>query len=291
MNRLRPVAGTSWVPAIFWALMGLLGGGCASRHELAQEIAAAGGLRPEAVATARFDLLAFTRLTPDAPRLTVYLEGDGDAWITPTRLSDDPTPRQPVALRLAARDPSPSVAYLARPCQYVQGTARHHCHPAFWSHARYAPEVVDAFAEAIGGLMARSGATRLHLVGYSGGGALALLLAQRGVVPEQLTTVAGLLDTAAWSAHHRLSPLTGSLNPADGLASLGSIPQTHWVGGRDEVVPPALTRAALARAALDRLPTIRVREIPGYDHDCCWEATWPEGASPETPANGMGESP
>ena len=48
----------------------------------------------------------------------VYIEGDGYAWATTTDPSDDPTPINPLALRLAAVDDAPNVLYLARPCQF-----------------------------------------------------------------------------------------------------------------------------------------------------------------------------
>lgn len=60
--------------------------------------------------------------------LRVYIEGDGHAWQSRTRPSADPTPHNPVGLRLALADPSPApLLYLARPCQYARGEVLRHC--------------------------------------------------------------------------------------------------------------------------------------------------------------------
>ena len=51
--------------------------------------------------------------------LNIYLEGDGLAWVSRREPSRDPTPDNPIGLRLAAIDPAPNVIWLARPCQYT----------------------------------------------------------------------------------------------------------------------------------------------------------------------------
>jgi hypothetical protein len=47
--------------------------------------------------------------------LSIYLEGDGLAWVSRTEPSRDPTPDNPIALRLAAIDSAPNVIWIARP--------------------------------------------------------------------------------------------------------------------------------------------------------------------------------
>ena len=246
---------------------------CSSRRDVAKSIAVSGGLSEMVVSTPAFDLVAYTRLTPGHPTLTIYLEGDGYAWITPTRISDDPTPRDPIALRMAVRDPSPSVAYLSRPCQYVAGAGRRNCSPAYWANGRFAPEVISAEAAAIRTLMARAGASRVRVVGYSGGAAIALLLPRYGIVPEKIITASGVVAPSAWIHLHDLSPLVGSLDPLDQPETLASIPQVHFVGAADPVVPRAVADAYVRRIGT-RAP-IRVVEVPAYSHECCWSDQWP----------------
>ncbi|MBF0184835.1 MAG: alpha/beta hydrolase [Magnetococcales bacterium] len=245
---------------------------CHSRHELAHQVADSAQLAAQIIQTTPFAVQSFVRLTPGYPLLTVYLEGDGLAWITPTRLSDDPTPKNPLALLLAAQDRSPSVAYLARPCQYVRKEVADPCAPRYWSNARYAPEVVEALAQAIRRLLQQAGATRLRLVGYSGGGTLALLLAPT-LQPEHVVTVAAVLDTEAWTGHHQLSPLNLSLNPSSRLGEITHIQQTHWLGGQDAVVPKQLSYQALS--ALPHLRHQSLREVGAFTHHCCWSDHWP----------------
>ena len=86
-----------------------------------------------------FDVEAFVLkgYAKDGPGkdLVVYIEGDGRAWRSRRVPSDDPTPRDPLAFRLAVRDPAPKVLYLGRPCQYVSPKSWRRCEPRFWTTA------------------------------------------------------------------------------------------------------------------------------------------------------------
>lgn len=208
-----------------------------------------------------------------ADTLTVYIEGDGLAWLDSSTPSFDPTPLDPLALHLALQDSTGTSAYLARPCQYMSGTESRGCAQKYWTSHRFAPEVISATRHAIDQLKTRFGAQRLVLVGYSGGGAVAALVAAERSDVARLITIAGNLDHRAWTFGHGLTPLSGSLNPADAWARLREIPQTHYVGGKDEEVPASVARAYAARFPIGERPQIRVE--PGFDHHCCWEARWP----------------
>jgi dienelactone hydrolase len=231
------------------------------------------------IATDSFDLVAYVpRQTPgenppDNP-LSIYIEGDGLAWISSTRLSGNPTPRNPVGLELALRHPTQAVAYLARPCQYVKISETRGCSAIYWSSHRFAPEVVTAMNQAVAYLKRRFGAAELTLVGYSGGGAIAALVAARRDDVTQLITVAGNLDHEAWTREKKLTPLYGSLNPADYWQALLNIPQLHFIGGRDSVVGRAVTESYLNRYPSNHRPKIQV--IEEFNHTCCWEKRWPE---------------
>lgn len=221
-----------------------------------------------------FSLAAFVPLTlTQAETLTIYIEGDGMAWVDAYTPSFDPTPRDPVALQLALRDPSGHAVYLARPCQYVTGNDRHHCEMKYWTGHRFAPEVIDASNQAIEQLKQRYHAKTLVLVGYSGGGAVAALVAARRQDVRQLVTVAGNLDIVAWTAKKRISPLSGSLSPAEAWSALVGIPQLHFAGGADKVMAPAFAESYRARFPEGRQPQVLV--IPSFDHHCCWVRDWP----------------
>ena len=222
--------------------------------------------------------LVLTAYTPrqreTSKELTIYIEGDGLAWLTRALPSDDPTPNNPLGLELALRHPNNAVAYLARPCQNVDRADWEHCREEFWTRRRFSPEIVEASAQAIDTLKARSGADEIILVGYSGGGAIAALVAANRRDVVHVISVAGNMDTVAWTALHRVEPLTGSLNPADFWEKLQAIPQLHFVGGKDRVIPQAITEAYMSRFPSGAKPESRF--IAGYDHVCCWVETWPE---------------
>ena len=238
------------------------------RRGTAESLAAARGWRLEALNAGALPLAAILPVDPvKSEHLAIYIEGDGLAWIGASRISPDPTPIDPLALRLALVHPGSAAAYLGRPCQYV---ADGRCKAAYWSGARFAPDVVSATGSAVELLKARFGATRLTLVGYSGGAAVAMLVAARRTDVARVVTVAGNLDHQAWTSFHRMDPLTGSLNPADAPASFT---QWHFVGQDDTVIPPRLVQAYAQRYKGRARPTVRV--VPGFDHHCCWAANWP----------------
>lgn len=247
--------------------------GCASRIETAAGIASGGRLVSRTIMTERFDLRAYQRLDSDGAVMTVYMEGDGYAWVSASRPSTDPTPKDPIALRLAARDGGGNVAWLARPCQYTGGRDARGCTETFWTEGRFAEAVVAATNAAIDRLKAESGASAVRLIGYSGGGGLVVLVAARRSDVELLVTVAGLLDIAAWTRSEGLSPLWRSLEPGETTAALSHIRQIHFVGAADRDVPPTVANAFAARFPAGHRPAVVA--LPGYDHRCCWGDSWP----------------
>lgn len=251
-----------------WGLaLAALVSACAGRESVVERAQQA-GLAPQVIRTPGFDLAAWARL-PVVPggRLTVYIEGDGLAWLSRGRPSSDPTPRDPVALALATADDSPAVLYLARPCQFA-GRADPRCEVRYWTQARFAPEVVESAAWAIDWAMRRSQARTLLLVGYSGGGTLAALLAARHPAAHtELTTIAAPLDLDRWTGMLGVSALSGSLSPTSLRTELQSVPQLHLAGGRDQTVPPALSRHWVDTLG-GQCATLVV--LPENDHSCCW---------------------
>lgn len=259
--------------------------GCATpspqaRRDSAMVWASAQGWQPLLLPGSAFDLQAFVpERLQRTERLTVYIEGDGLAWLDRHTPSFAPTPADPLALRLAVADAGAQAVYLARPCQYTQGASFKGCEVRYWGTHRFAPEVMGAMNDALGELKRRYGATDLVLVGYSGGGAVAALLAARRDDVAALVTVAGTLDTAQWTQVQRLPPLLGSLNPRDAAALLARVPQWHFVGLRDDVVPRSVLNHFLDRVSDSAGPGARpptVEAMPDFDHHCCWAAAWPQ---------------
>ncbi len=267
------------VRCLFFCLFAFYLAGCAvvpspeARLAFTNELASSQNWRSELIQADQFALTAYLpqRISPHE-LLTVYIEGDGLAWIDGTTPSYDPTPRLPLGLKLALAHPDGNAAYLARPCQFMGEAAAKRCGFEYWTNRRFAPEVIAATSVALDVLKQRFGAKQLKLVGYSGGGAVATLVAARRDDVVLLVTVAGNLDTQEWVRLHRISPLTGSLNPADVRAQLTQIRQVHFSGENDRVVPLVIAETFASGFATQFRPEIRV--IKGYDHTCCWADSW-----------------
>ncbi len=262
-----------------------LAAACASpadRTADAVRTAAAARLSRETLTTRTFRIVAFVRVADPAAPANVYIEGDGFAWATRHRPSLDPTPTKAMGLRLAALDPSPNVVYLARPCQFVGYDPA--CRVAYWTDLRYAEEVVASMNDALDQAMARLPGQGIRLVGYSGGGAIAALLAERRGDVLSLRTVAGNLDVAAVNRHHRVSAMPGSLNPIDAAARLAALPQIHFVGGADKVVPPFIAQGFVAALGSDRCA--RIVRVPTATHEDGWEEAWRAAMTMTPPCGG-----
>jgi pimeloyl-ACP methyl ester carboxylesterase len=265
-----------------WAflVLGLLSlAGCGDRspfldnEQVAERIAARGALQRADIRAGAFNLRSYRRFAAPAARtLTVYIEGDGSGWQFGVQ-QPDPTPESPTALALAAADDASNRLYLARPCQYEPAPVPARCHPAFWSTHRYAEEVIAAMSAAIDQAARTLGQPRIRLVGFSGGGPTAALIAARRTDVGQLVTVAGNLDHREWTRMFKVTPLDGSLYPPDYAATLQRIPQVHFSGMRDDIVPKAVLDAYV-RQLPDR-SRVRVVDVPRADHDCCWRDLWP----------------
>lgn len=199
--------------------------------------------------------------------LRIYIEGDGLAWLNKHTVSGDPTPREPIALQLALLDSFPLILYLARPCQYVTGPHRRNCLPQVWTSARFAEPVVADLNSIIDKVKARSGATHIELIGFSGGGGLATLIAARRDDVCGILTLAGNLNHEAWTALHKVSPLSDSLNPQDYARNIAQIPQLHMVGEEDEVVPAFIARDFVARLSANGAQVVVLK---GVGHTSGW---------------------
>lgn len=223
--------------------------------------------------TDTFLITAFEKVGNTPLTQHVYIEGDGYSWKTRYRVSDNPTPRQPLALLLAMRDPADGVIYLARPCQYTPFELDKQCAPHYWSSHRYAPEVIASFNQVLDHIKLSKKNTNFVLIGFSGGASVATLLATQRSDVVGLITVAGDLNHELLNKHHKTSPLTGSLNPSTVAYKIKHLPQLHLSGDRDTIVPPWLSQQFVK--ALDS-PCAKVATLKGVSHHKGWEKPWPE---------------
>ncbi|HEY6925013.1 MAG TPA: hypothetical protein VI653_16175 [Steroidobacteraceae bacterium] len=213
---------------------------------------------------------AYWKGDPNGGLLVVFIDGDGSPWRGGgTRVARDPSPKHSVALQLAASTPG-SVLYLGRPCylRFAQGL---HCTNRLWTSDRYSEEVIVSMTQALRTYLRRC--TRrpaLVLVGYSGGGAIASLMARELPDVTALVTIAGNLDPETWTRLHHFLPLSNSLNPSQLPPPPSSVRQWHLVGTADTNVP-----YEAAKSYLERPGSGQVWRYAGFDHRCCWVREWP----------------
>ncbi|MEM7207595.1 MAG: alpha/beta hydrolase [Pseudomonadota bacterium] len=201
-------------------------------------------------------------------RLHVYLNGDGQPWVLRYFTTRDPTIDSTLALDLMQRDPHAGVL-LGRPCYH--GLLAPPCDVWLWTSGRFSETIVASMTAALTQIISARAATSVVLIGHSGGGTLAMLIAAR--VPEvtHVVTIAGLLDTDAWTRHHDYSPLSNSLNPATQPPLPASIKQLHLLGARDKNTTPAAMLPSL-----NRQPNITKKILHDFAHVCCWKNRWPD---------------
>jgi alpha/beta hydrolase family protein len=238
---------------------------CSSPSEHFDRQSEALGFRREVVQGTHYPHAVYRKGCRASGTVHIYLDGDGVPWIA-GRPSDDPTSRHPLVLRLMQLDPAPAV-YLGRPC-YNGFAAAPLCASRLWTSARYGEEVVASMAAATRRILEESGYDRVVWVGHSGGGALAMLLAERVPQTTAVVTIAANLDTEAWAAYRGFD-LADSLNPARRPPLPSDILQIHYAGSSDGAVPPAITAQGVTGG-----PT-KLFVIEGYDHVCCWKELWP----------------
>ncbi|HEX2859010.1 MAG TPA: hypothetical protein VHP58_02260 [Alphaproteobacteria bacterium] len=220
----------------------------------------------------------------------IYIEGDGQAYITPLQPSGNPTPKKPVALDLAkAENKDGGVFYLARPCQFANLNSQP-CGREVWTIARFDEQVMDGYAAAVRKLLsgqplpetgsqlaempgAQVAGRQAVIIGYSGGAAIALEVAKR--VPQVIgvITVAGNIDPAATNEWHRVSAMPTAVRPYQYPGRLAEIPVLHLVGAKDEVIRPELTRQVIDGAG--RLACTKIEVVPDASHNEGWGKVWP----------------
>lgn len=210
------------------------------------------GFETVTVETEHFSFRVFQKpLMPGKP-IRFYIEGDGT-----------PNPKEFTALQLAQKDPYENVVYLSRPCQFIDSKV---CTKSeIYTSARFHEEIVKEMMELVIFVVKKNKPSSIEFIGYDGGATMAMLLSTRVPGVTRVVTIAGILDTSAYTTHNNLPQLTDSLNPADERAALGQIPQIHYVGGRDDVTTRRMAERFVARLYNPRSAVVKV--VPSADHD------------------------
>lgn len=256
------------------AFLFVLSAGCAALmdpRDAYDQVAADGGFERRSFFSGAEQLRGYSRLRGTrSDMLTLYIEGDGAPWPWSDTPPPDPTPIRTRVLQMASAEPGSAVAYLARPCQFLPALELRRCPVELWSRERFSEPAVRQLDRAVQALKQEAGAKRLRLVGFSGGGTMAALLALMRDDVEVLITAAAPMNLSRWTKLHRVSGIAPEFDLAERLRSeRPGLLQIHLVGDNDAIVPPSLFHPSGAPGA-----KLRVVEIPGFDHDCCWGTEW-----------------
>ncbi|MGI9280729.1 MAG: hypothetical protein ACR2PX_14065 [Endozoicomonas sp.] len=166
-------------------------------------------------------------------------------------------------------DPYADIAYLGRPCQYIMTDS---CNKSVWTFGRYDSTSLESMNEAIDYLKKMGGYKELELVGYSGGATLALLSAAHRKDVTSIWTLAGNLDPHFTNAFHKVTPMPSAMNPLDFQERLSQIPQLHFYGSKDPIIPYQISKHY--RNSLSRQNCISINRVEGATHSQVWNQEW-----------------
>lgn len=237
------------------------------------KVASSHGFESSYIKTSIFNLATYQKIQQPGAPVNIYIEGDGNAWRTRNSLSPDPSPRSSTVMKLATLDPSSNVVYLARPCQFSPEDIKTVCNPKYWSVARYSNEIIKALDSAIEQIKDKTKTKQINLIGYSGGGALAVLVASIRQDIASIRTIAGNLDLVAMEKHHKTTPLSESIDPISVANKIRHIPQIHFSGAKDKVVPTKIAYNFVKASGLKKDSVVIIEDA---NHAKGWVKHWPE---------------
>lgn len=187
------------------------------------------------IKTKIYTLASWQKITDKTQPIRIYIEGDGHAFNYAGLPTSNPTPKGTFLRKIAFNDPNPNVVYLARPCQYVQDSM---CSKIDWTTGRFSQKIVDSMSMAIKSVASNR---KVILIGYSGGALLSgLVMTQNPQLNiQKWITIAGVLNHTKWTDVLHLPHLTQSMD----LDALPQVPQTHYIGDKDTIVPKELMQS------------------------------------------------
>lgn len=117
---------------------------------------------------------------------------------------------------------------------------------------------------------------QIRLVGYSGGAAIAAILAATRDDVSDLRSVAENLNIEMFVRQHRVTPLHGSFNPIDFANRLIDVPQLHFVAENDDIITPSVTHSYISHLMKydADLKCIKVQAVSDTTHTTGWESHW-----------------
>lgn len=238
-----------------------------SRLNKADQIIQESGLQRQILKTSFFPIfMAHSDDFKGINHATIVIEGDGYSWVNRYRLSNNPTPKNPVGLKIMASLDRPAM-YLARPCQYVMNPR---CTPAFWSYDRFGEDVISSYMEAFDRIALEYNIEKFNLIGFSGGAYIAFVLSSKRRDIENVVTIAGVLDPRAWTELHDVSEIRIHHRLDDLLTSSDQTKFRHICSHGDDIVPCHHTLQFVQRSYDLNLKNHKVFEYSQENHEDLW---------------------
>ncbi len=212
------------------------------------------------IKTSVHTLASWQKIKSPSKPLYVYIEGDGYAFNHKGMSSQNPTPRDNYFRSLAFSDTHHNVVYLGRPCQYIMSDI---CRKTDWTDGRFSEKNVASMGQAIEKIAQNR---KVILIGYSGGALMSGLVIEKfpQIKVQQWITVAGLINHTDWTNYWNDTPLSQSLD----LEKIPAVPQKHYIGQKDRVIPPSLT--------LKRVDPRDAVIVPNATHNSGFSLKWDE---------------
>lgn len=243
----------------------------AIKQSKANKLAEQANFISKTVNTNYFTIQTYHKLSNNITPLNVYIEGDGLSWINKYRLSSNPTPTEPLVLELATYDPNENILYIARPCQYIDLNLETHCNAKYWSKSRFSEEVISSIEQVINHYRSNCN-QKVNIIGYSGGGNIAAIIAARNKYVISLRTIAGNLDHVTLHHYHNVTQLNDSLNAIDFTKNLKYCPQLHLIGVNDIIVPEIIVGKFAKK--INNPACISIIKLAHVDHYRGWSKIW-----------------
>lgn len=232
----------------------------------ASEQGAENGLKKTYYNTSKFKVFTLSKITDKNLPIHVYLEGDGRAFIEKNIPSTNPTPHNFLMLNLASQDKYPNILYIARPCQFVEDDKS--CTEKYWTYERFSNDIIFSINDVLDNFPNQ----KLELIGYSGGGGIAIYLTTIRNNIDSIRTIAGNIHHQAFNNYHKVPQFINSPNLKTAIFSAQNIPQIHFIGSDDEIVPKTIAQEYQKNQQNTACTKLMV--VPNATHTDGWEESW-----------------
>jgi hypothetical protein len=223
--------------------------------------------KEEILETPYFEIYSLNKIK-NSEKVIIYIEGDGVSWIDRSTISSNPTPTDPLAFRLAKIDNNDNIIYLARPCQYIEGS---NCNNnEIWTISQYSDAVLSSYKGIIDKYATQF--NEIHLVGYSGGAGIAMYLGSTNSEKiKSIRTIAGNINHNRLSQLIKISPLSKSISFYEIEDMTIGVPQVHYIGNADKVIPKELSLSFKNSNKTNKC--IKIQDVDAT-HNKRWDIFW-----------------